>query len=901
MIPTRLEFHRRQRAAAVGGGRGRQRGASDGSHGARSAVGGLSRPLGRARARFRRQAAAVTTREHPEPATHTPSTHTDVYPKPPTHTTNQKSKKQKQSHDPLWPRGKKPPRLAPSPLAWIPSVLKLHEDEVMRVAGMDAVAYIRLLQYGWTVFAFATVVCCVILFPVYGTGGVVGVLMKGGAETISDLDVVSLSNVPSGSPRMVAQLLVLYVVAWFALMLLLWYSRDISGLRARFMSTLPRGGPSHTVLYTDVPGVKHGTLGANPVVSKLAANPVTDKVAALAKSRGGAAASTAGAAADAEKGASVAELPAEVLDPWLDAEASLARDPAGGVESLVRRECAATYGAGEVAAVHAVYDTQKLDALVRQYDATKAKLEGVYEGYAVSLRAGKPIKKRKTVSVLPTAPQWAKQKYGVGAKPVKVDALEYLPQQLEFLKKEIDAAAPAARGSDAPRLPAAFVTFNSRKTATVAATSLHALDETCWRAQPAPGSDEIVWRNLGLRHWQVVVRTLLMFLAFVGLLLLYLPVTAFVQAFVNLDNVSKVPGLGTIARLPFVTQILKGILPSLVLKIFLALLPPVLAAMARFSGAKSVSRVDLSVVANFFVFQVFAVFLYQTIGGSGVSQLQQIIANPSVLVKMLGVSIPQQASFFMSFIAIGAAAAGGALLRIVGLAIFCIKLKLFGTERARYGAWKPEAQVALYGTSLPNHTIVLLLGLTFCCISPLIAPFCLLYFTSALVAQKYSQVYVVTHPYEAQGQLWTNVRCFSKAGTPFFCFLFILPPPFPPSLPFLGGNERQGTHTRRARERRRKGARAAPPLTKKTPSPPVPPPPPLQQNPANQNNTKTVLQPNHDVHLLHDRRQHRDRARESVPLDPLCPPAAGRRHRPPRHLALALQAALVAHVAQGGG
>jgi len=98
----------------------------------------------------------------------------------------------------------------------------------MRVAGMDAVAYVRLLKYGWTVFAFATVVCCVVLLPVYGTGGVVGVLLQGGAETVSDLDVVSLSNVPSGSPRMVAQLLVLYIVAWFALLLLLWYSRDIS-------------------------------------------------------------------------------------------------------------------------------------------------------------------------------------------------------------------------------------------------------------------------------------------------------------------------------------------------------------------------------------------------------------------------------------------------------------------------------------------------------------------------------------------------------------------------------------------------------------------------------------------------------------------------------------------------
>lgn len=35
------------------------------------------------------------------------------------------------------------------------------------------------------------------------------------------------------------------------------------------------------------------------------------------------------------------------------------------------------------------------------------------------------------------------------------------------------------------------------------------------------------------------------------------------QAVVNLDNVRSVPGLGLVAQLPFVTQVLQGILPSI--------------------------------------------------------------------------------------------------------------------------------------------------------------------------------------------------------------------------------------------------------------------------------------------------------------------------------------------------
>lgn len=39
------------------------------------------------------------------------------------------------------------------------------------------------------------------------------------------------------------------------LQLLIGFSKDVSRLRARYMSTLPRGGTSHSVLVTDIPCV----------------------------------------------------------------------------------------------------------------------------------------------------------------------------------------------------------------------------------------------------------------------------------------------------------------------------------------------------------------------------------------------------------------------------------------------------------------------------------------------------------------------------------------------------------------------------------------------------------------------------------------------------------------------
>jgi len=51
-------------------------------------------------------------------------------------------------------------------------------------------------------------------------------------------------------------------------------------------------------------------------------------------------------------------------------------------------------------------------------------------------------------------------------------------------------------------------------------------------------------------------------------------------------------------------QILQGILPSLVLKIFLAILPPVLDLLHRYTGLVSVSQVDFATVDKYFIFQV---------------------------------------------------------------------------------------------------------------------------------------------------------------------------------------------------------------------------------------------------------------------------------------------------------
>ena len=121
-------------------------------------------------------------------------------------------------------------------------------------------------------------------------------------------------------------------------------------------------------------------------------------------------------------------------------------------------------------------------------------------------------------------------------------------------------------------------------------------------------------------------------------------------------------------------ELIKGILPTLALQIFLAVVPIVLGLVSRYlAGNLSESRVDFDVGTKYFIFQFVVVFVFTTIigaasAGSGacptgdaeadaaaaaaaqskqsqfpiVDLLKQLGTCPGHVVDTLGKSIPQQ-------------------------------------------------------------------------------------------------------------------------------------------------------------------------------------------------------------------------------------------------------------------
>lgn len=103
-------------------------------------------------------------------------------------------------------------------------------------------------------------------------------------------------------------------------------------------------------------------------------------------------------------------------------------------------------------------------------------------------------------------------------------------------------------------------------------------------------------------------------------------------------------------------EVLPGILPTLGLKIFLALVPIVLRLSALFiEGLPSFSAVDYAVAKRFYIFQFIVVFVFVSIlgaassgssSGSGnapvLTLAKDLADNPQQIADWIGTAVPQQ-------------------------------------------------------------------------------------------------------------------------------------------------------------------------------------------------------------------------------------------------------------------
>jgi hypothetical protein len=593
----------------------------------------------------------------------------------------------------------------------------------------------------------------------------------------TDLDKTTLSNIPPRDTKLIAHGILTWAVT-FVVFLQLWrYCKEALRLRMFYLLNTPPGAQSHTVLVTDIPAVKYGTIPDRLDGTLLKFVPKSAKDAAFAQvamldgdnitaAVDGKATTTT--ASDAAAASSLTTLATgvnattgrwEIPNRWEEGVQGVKLE--GSVENMVDSEFTKVYQS-DYSHNHMAFDTSALDALVADYDKTALAAQDLVDNYISQKSRDIELKPKMMTVIGAKFGAWGREKYGLN--PTKVDALEFYQDRLAYLKTEIDTAQIEAKKSV---WPSSFVTFNRRTAQVVASGALMCEDLTAWRVEAAPRPEEIVWKNLGLRTWERSSRGDIMWISFIVLTLFFLIPVAAIQAILT-TNVS----VSFIQDIPIVNSVITAILPSLVLTIFIAMLPPLITAMNRWAGMISLSQIDLGLMTRFFIFQVITVFFGSFIAGSAANQAKQLVNDPGSIVNLLGTAAPQTSIFFLTYITLRALfTVPFSILRLVPFIIFWVKTKfLASTERAKARLW--QNQMFSYGTIVPGDTIVILLGLTFCIICPIIAPAALVYFTTAYIVRKHNLVYVFRQPYQAGGMAWP--RIFNQVCTGLIIFHLIM-------------------------------------------------------------------------------------------------------------------------------
>lgn len=595
----------------------------------------------------------------------------------------------------------------------------------------------------------------------------------------TDLDKTTLSNVPGGDAKLIAHALITWLISLVFFFQLWRYCKEALRLRMFYLLNSPRGAESHSVLLTDIPAVAHGTIPDRLDGTLLKFVPKSIKSSAMKQVnavKGGATkvatetaetvirseGTNAEASANASSFATSVDSASgrwEIPDRWAEAVEGL--QTTGSIQGVVESEFEKVYES-DFSHAYVAYDTTVLDKVVAEYEKTSMAAMDLVDDNISRKTRGLEIKP-KVITVLGVKMgAWGREKYGM--KPQKVDALEFYSDRLTQLKTEITAAQEQAKTQV---WPTAFVTFSRRTAQVQAANALMSEDLSTWRCQAAPRPSEIVWKNVGMRTWERSARTLLMWICFVLLAAFFMiPVTA-VQAILT-TNAS----VGFIQDIPFLDSIITAILPGLALTIFLAVLPPIIKAMNRFAGMVSLSQIDLGLVTSYFIFQVITVFFGSFVAGTVANQFEQLINDPGSIITLLGTAAPQAAIFFLTYVTLQALLVVPIqILRIGPFVVFWLKSKfLASTERAKNRLW--QNQNFTYGKELPDDTIVMLLGVTFSCMCPIIAPITFIYFSITYVVRKHDLVYAYIPAYQAGGMAWP--RIFSQCSTGLVIFQLVM-------------------------------------------------------------------------------------------------------------------------------
>eukprot|EP00808_Paulinella_micropora_P011902 g6548.t1 len=420
-----------------------------------------------------------------------------------------------------------------------------------------------------------------------------------------------------------------------------------------------------------------------------------------------------------------------------------------------------------------VRDAEALRTLVETREKALSKLK-LAEALAALPGASRPkvLNVRKFASQLPGKnSQTTRSKKGQQQDSVMVDSIDYHTQWIQELSKEINTLVEADRPGDTRQTGlkakcAGFVTFKSVKDQTIALQIPPTIESTVvWHIRKAPQPQDVLWGNLGISSLMRWLRTLFISSSVFFLIFFYIIPVSFISVLTSLSSLTKaIPFLEPLLNAsPAIRGILEGVLPTLVLNVFLSVLPTILTFLAIKKGDICRSEVLMDLFRYYHLFNLFNVFLVFTLSGSILQDIEGVVKNPTSIPKLLGSALPAQGFFFLNYMMLQALSVWPMkLLNPVALVLEKVarkRIKVSEELEAMQEAKDkdPWPSALNYGTEYSVDLLMCTISFSYAVISPLILCFAVLYNVTCLIGGSYLITHVEKPKFQAGGRFFVLV------------------------------------------------------------------------------------------------------------------------------------------------
>ena len=272
----------------------------------------------------------------------------------------------------------------------------------------------------------------------------------------------------------------------------------------------------------------------------------------------------------------------------------------------------------------------------------------------------------------------------------RVDTIHHCLKELARLNKEIRADqreliefdSDQKEASRYARTNSAFIQFNSQSAAYMACQTMLSSNPLHLSARHVDVTvQEIRWSSLSQQRWNRYTRTGLVWIAVASLLIVWAIPVAFAGFLSQITTLAgSVSWLAWMNGAPaWLSGLVQGVLPQLMLTILTALLPQMLLIFTRWQGLLTETAVELSLQKYYFLFLFVQNFLTVSLSSSITAIAQDLLHGLDSAPALLARNLPKASNYFFSYlIQQGLIVSAGALLQAGGLIKWLILAPLNG-------------------------------------------------------------------------------------------------------------------------------------------------------------------------------------------------------------------------------